>query len=316
LLALACLAVGGHSAAAPQLANPGFEEIDAEGKPAGWHVLSGLDTARYGAPDFALNFDELIPVRAKGGHSGDHCVAFPAEGTWRVPVFGHSEGKGADDPDGKRRGKAALHQTVRLEPGSYRFSAYLRTADGACWAGAFSLGWSLGDRPKYAHDDSTGIHWTTGLAVKTALVGRLPERGEWWRYLTEPFTLDRAGPVTAWIRFDYVNENQFDARWEVDDAAIIPAEAAPRGGTLYGIVRDLRDEPVGDVEVTLEPGGLKAVTDAYGRFAFRGLPAGRYTVSAKREGYELVMFEPDPVEVTIDRPAGVEVFIRGPRKES
>lgn len=315
MLALFCLAVSCGTGAAAELVNPGFEHVDADGRLAGWRVLTGLDTARYGAPDFAISFDELVPDRAEGGHSGDYCVAFPAEGTWRVPVFGHGEGRGAEHPDGKRRGKAALYQTARLEPGSYRFSACLRTAGGVRWTGGFSLGWSLSDQPKYAHDDSTGIHWKTGLAVKTALVGRLPERGEWCRYFGDPFTLHRPGALTVWIRFDYVNENQFDARWEVDDAAIVRAEAAPPGGTLFGTVRDLRDQPVGDVEVTLEPGGVSAVSDAYGRLAFRGLPAGRFTLSAEREGYELVMFEPDPINVTIERPANVEVFMRGPGEE-
>lgn len=310
-----CLTLAGSPAALARLATPGFEEVNADGALSGWQVLTALDQARYGAPDFALSFDELVPVRAKGGHAGDYCVVFPAEGTWRVPVFGHGEGRGADQPDGKRRGKAALYQTVELEPGTYRFRAYLRTADGAQWGAAFSLGWSLGDRAEYAHDDATGIHWTTGLAVKTAIVGRLPERGEWWPYFTDTFTLDRAGPVTVWIRFDYVNENQFESRWQVDDAAIVTVRSAPPGGSLFGLVKDLHDHLLSGVTVTLDPGGASAVTDAYGRFAFRGLAAGQFTLDAGREGYRLVMFEPEPIDVRLDRPAGVEVYMRGPRQE-
>jgi hypothetical protein len=306
------VAVAAGSPAPAQLVNSGFEQVTPNGTLSGWRVLAGLDAGRYGAPDFALTFDEIIPVRAKGGHTGDYCAGFPAEGTWRAPVFGHGHGRNADQPDGKRRGKAALCQTVQLEPGTYRFQAYLRTADGALWAGAFSLGWSLSDPPRYAHDDSSRIHWKSGLAVKTALVGRLPERGEWWPYSTDPFTLDAAGAVTVWIRFDYVNENQMDTRWQVDDAAIVPMQPAPTGGALFGVVRDLRDRPVSGITVTLTPGGSTAVTDKYGRFAFRGLPEGSFTLTAEGDGYRFVMLEPDPIDVTTDRPAGVEVYLRGP----
>ena len=99
------------------------------------------------------------------------------------------------------------------------------------------------------------------------------------------------------------------------DAAIVPEEAAPEGGMLFGVVRDLHDRPLADVEVGLDPGGRSAMTDPHGRFAFRGLAPGRYGVIAKREGFAMVTFEPDPVQVILGPPAGVEVFMRGPRDE-
>jgi hypothetical protein len=149
--------------------------------------------------------------------------------------------------------------------------------------------------------------------VATAVIGRLPERGEWWQYQTDPFTVEEAGPVTVWIRFDYVNENQFDTRWQADDAAIIPVQPEPEGGSLFGIVKDLHDRPVPDVRVTLQPGEWTTWTDRWGRFAFALLPEGRFTITTRRDGYTFVMSEPEVIAVAVGQAAGAEVVVRGPR---
>jgi sarcosine oxidase gamma subunit len=68
------------------------------------------------------------------------------------------------------------------------------------------------------------------------------------------------------------------------------------GGVIDGFVRRQNSEdPIGDVQVTLSggpPNGAagtigqrRATTDGNGRFAFRDLPAGRYTIDLERDGY-------------------------------
>jgi hypothetical protein len=68
---------------------------------------------------------------------------------------------------------------------------------------------------------------------------------------------------------------------------------APAGGTasIAGIVRtaDAAAKPVARVIVTVTgsavPAGRSAITDTAGRFAITGLPAGRYTLTAKKPAY-------------------------------
>ena len=68
------------------------------------------------------------------------------------------------------------------------------------------------------------------------------------------------------------------------------------GGVIDGFVRRQNSEdPISDVQVTLTGGPAtgstgtigqrRATTDGNGRFAFRGLPAGRYTIDLERDGY-------------------------------
>ena len=83
------------------------------------------------------------------------------------------------------------------------------------------MGVSRGAAAEYAHDASTGIRWTRpDLGMKRDEFRAPVDRGDWARYATEPFVLDEPGPVTVWIRFNYANENQMDARWQADDARI------------------------------------------------------------------------------------------------
>ena len=68
------------------------------------------------------------------------------------------------------------------------------------------------------------------------------------------------------------------------------------GGVIDGFVRRQNTEdPISDVQVTLTGGPTngaegtigqrRATTDGNGRFTFRGLPAGRYTIDLERDGY-------------------------------
>ena len=207
------------------LVNPGFEQADARGNPAGWHVLSGLDEARYGPPDHEFTFDDVKPVVTAPGRGGaGHALAFPGRGAWPCKVGGHDRGKIGDviSPlPGSRRGKAAVYQVVGLPAGKYRFGVFLRTADGDGWSGAFSLGVATNGTSEYAHDDSTGITWTGhDLAMRGDPSGDYPEWGEWKRHTSAPFKLTEMSTVSVWVRFNYVNQHQMNVRWEVDDAVI------------------------------------------------------------------------------------------------
>jgi hypothetical protein len=55
---------------------------------------------------------------------------------------------------------------------------------------------------------------------------------------------------------------------------------------IRGIVRDLeRDEPIGGVEVSLQPLAQTRLTDADGRFSFDNVPPGDFIISAQLMGY-------------------------------
>lgn len=212
------------------LDNPGFEQAGPEGQPAGWTVLNGLDANEYGPPENRQRFDEVRPVVADGGRAGSNrSVAFPASGIWLGKIQDHTRPASGEGPNGAQFGKAALVQTVRLEPGVYRFGAWLRTVEGDAYTAAFSLGWNAGEPAAFANDSSTGITWTRdNLGLKTSFdgTGTMRARGEWTRYETEPFEVASAGPHTVWIRFNFANNNSMRTRWEVDDAFVESVEPA------------------------------------------------------------------------------------------
>lgn len=55
---------------------------------------------------------------------------------------------------------------------------------------------------------------------------------------------------------------------------------------IKGIVKDENSaEPVGDVLLTLFPGGRNAYGDAAGAFMFEGVEAQQYTLTAQKSGY-------------------------------
>jgi hypothetical protein len=75
---------------------------------------------------------------------------------------------------------------------------------------------------------------------------------------------------------------------------VVPSDPSVRG-VIQGVVKSLTSsEGIPDVEITLAgvstaPGAntpqLTKTTDASGRFSFTGVPGGRYTIRAEREGY-------------------------------
>jgi hypothetical protein len=142
-----------HADSASRLENPGFEAGSADGTPAGWNIVYGLDKHRYGPPDLKTNFDAVRPTVGTGGRFSSACLAFPASGTWSCPVFTQSNGDGKHI-DGRPLGKAAAFQTVELPAGRYRFSAWLRTAEGHLFSAAFSLGVNIGPRQRPFHRHS------------------------------------------------------------------------------------------------------------------------------------------------------------------
>ena len=58
-------------------------------------------------------------------------------------------------------------------------------------------------------------------------------------------------------------------------------------GSIQGIVTNSsNNEPIQGVNISLSPTGLSAVTGSDGRYEFKNLEAGQYTVQAVRQGYE------------------------------
>jgi hypothetical protein len=296
------------------LVNPGFESVGARGELEGWSILFGLDEAGYGAPGFERDFDPVIPTRGAGGQDGSaHCLAFPARGRWFCPIFTHSMGDGKPGNDGRLRGKAAAYQTVPVEPGRYRFGAWLRTADGDAWSAAFRLGWSTVTPPRYAHDGSTGISWSReALGEKRDRLGTLRDRGEWVWYETDPFEIRDEEKLTVWIRFDYVNENQFYARWQADNAAVLRVDdsAGALLGTIWGIVKDDQDMPIPGARITLSGSDHTATSAGNGTFTLRSVPPGSHRIEASKEGWRVAVIEPDPVEIEEAGDGRVEIVMR------
>lgn len=264
-VAVAVLVPVASAVSAPSvLVNPGFEE-ESDGSVAGWTILNRLDGNKYGEPQFNQTFDAIEPVQGLGGFQSRHCLSFPREGTWKCPVWAHSNGNNRG-VNGKALGKAAAYQTVSLDPGRYRFTARLRTAAGHLHAASFSLGVSLSATADYRHDGSSGITWTRDLARRRSETGGKEERGEWTVCSSAPFELRETGPVTVWIRFDYANENQFETRWQADDAAIVPDQVVGDGDASVRCACEPVRQPVrlrefcGDVETYLvESGGSRVV---------------------------------------------------------
>ena len=78
------------------------------------------------------------------------------------------------------------------------------------------------------------------------------------------------------------------------------ALAVEQTGDILGTVRDEKQQPLPGVTVTLTgnmPGERTAVTDASGRFAFRGVPPGSYAVKYSISGYQIIQQEAISVNI-------------------
>ena len=75
-------------------------------------------------------------------------------------------------------------------------------------------------------------------------------------------------------------------------------------GDIVGVVEDpTLQRFVEGASISLDEGDRRAVTDRWGRYSLRGLPAGEYTVEATAEGYEHQSFPvtvPETGEVALD----------------
>lgn len=90
-------------------------------------------------------------------------------------------------------------------------------------------------------------------------------------------------------------------------AAVILGGLTPRvshAGDIVGVVNDpALDRFLEGATVTTNQGQRRAVTDRWGRFSFRGLPAGEYTVDADAGGYEtqaIAVTVPETGEVAVN----------------
>src|SRR5262245_58923649 len=62
--------------------------------------------------------------------------------------------------------------------------------------------------------------------------------------------------------------------------------SVPAAGRIEGVVYDgITGEPLSDVQVTLEGGPIRTLTDNAGRFAFESLSPGLYVLRTFRPGY-------------------------------
>jgi hypothetical protein len=73
-------------------------------------------------------------------------------------------------------------------------------------------------------------------------------------------------------------------------------------GTISGIVRDVAERPMSDIEVFVFPSSRQTRSDGAGRFSLSGIEPGRYVVRARRVGLQ-------PVSVSVLVPAGGSVDV-------
>jgi len=101
------------------------------------------------------------------------------------------------------------------------------------------------------------------------------------------------------------------------DAAVTPEEGrapgVPAPGTVTGQVIDaVTKQPVAQVQVTVVGTALGALTDEAGRYTIAGIPAGLYTLEAKRLGYAAAHQEnvevPDGGTATVDFELSIVAF--------
>ena len=58
-------------------------------------------------------------------------------------------------------------------------------------------------------------------------------------------------------------------------------------GTLYGVVTDTNTgDPLGNVTVTLSPGGITKLTGSDGLFEYTELTPQQYTITVQKSGYQ------------------------------
>lgn len=58
-------------------------------------------------------------------------------------------------------------------------------------------------------------------------------------------------------------------------------------GTLYGVVTDMNTgDPLGNVTVTLSPGGTTKITGSDGLYEYTGLTPQQYTITVQKSGYQ------------------------------
>ncbi|MDB4875453.1 MAG: TonB-dependent receptor plug [Gemmatimonadetes bacterium] len=94
-----------------------------------------------------------------------------------------------------------------------------------------------------------------------------------------------------------------------------PAQAG--SAALVGWIRDSAGVPVAQADIRVEGSSAAARADSTGRFAFRGLSAGKTTFSVRRLGFEPQSFElvlhasaVDSISVTMDENARVLAAVR------
>jgi len=115
-------------------------------------------------------------------------------------------------------------------------------------------------------------------------------------------SLKVAGGLTAEVLLDFNLDKSFVLQGNMKTPAgikgfnfkpVIRAVNITTAGTVQGIVTDTVDIPLVDVavSVTQEEVVTTAYTDEEGFYAMPGLPAGMYTMSAEKEGYNSVTIE-------------------------
>ncbi len=127
--------------------------------------------------------------------------------------------------------------------------------------------------------------------------------------------MDANGPVPVVIEFEYgftlevAPPPEPAAPSVADPAASATDEQAPI--TLDGALVEMGTRrPLPNFPVRVEPLGLEAISDDQGRFAFRGVPPGTYTIRSAQPGWDPVA---EAVEVVAGEATTAKLWLRNQR---
>lgn len=113
-------------------------------------------------------------------------------------------------------------------------------------------------------------------------------------YYAEITRVDQAGGINIWRRDNnvYPGGQMYRAGSAVSGmdlvGRIICASTAPAGptGTIAGTVTDSNSQPLVSAQVSAQPGGYSAATNASGYYTLANVPVGTYSVTASKSGYD------------------------------
>ena len=151
------------------------------------------------------------------------------------------------------------------------------------------------ERTASATTDARGWYRLCGVPTDTWLYLQLQHKGRTGA-VSRAMVSDSLGIAVRHLSFTASTSNRgADSLAVRTDGAVEPSASGT--ALLSGIVRGLGDAPLAAADVGVRGTGASARTDALGRYALRGLPAGTQVLDVRHLGYE-------PAEMSVELRSG------------